>query len=64
MSISPNVGSAGGTVLTANVQGVGIGTTGLDIVDGSGSSVCKTVKVLKYGEVQCLTKAVEIPSAT
>jgi hypothetical protein len=57
VSISPNTGSAGGTVLTANVQGVGIATTELDIVDATGASICQTVKVVSYGVVECLTIA-------
>lgn len=33
MMITPNAGSPGGTLVTATVPGVGLGTTGLDLVD-------------------------------
>jgi len=40
VEINPRSGSVGGTLITANVQGVGPGTTGLDIVDMEGNSIC------------------------
>jgi len=60
VSISPTTGSVGGTQVTANVQGVGLGTTGIDIVDSSGTSICASVTVQSYGSVLCETKKQEI----
>ena len=60
VSISPNTGSAGGTVITANVQGVGTLTTGLDIVDQTGASICASVEITAYGVVKCTTLAQDI----
>lgn len=49
VSISPASGSPGGSVITATVAGVGTETTGLDLVDSTGSSICETVGVVSYG---------------
>jgi len=58
VSVSPNVGSQAGQLLTVNVQGVGRQTTGLDILDSAGNSICASMTIEKYGEVLCRTKSV------
>ena len=57
VSITPNSGSAGGTWIVANVQGVGPQTSGLDLVDSTDASICEKLEVPSYGVVRCLTKA-------
>lgn len=65
VSLSINEGSVGGSNITANIQGVGITTTGLELVDSvNGSSLCAKLTVLSYGVVQCQTKAGEIATGT
>jgi len=65
VSVSPKVGSSGGTLITLNVQGVGFMTQGLEIVDSSTDlSICQEVKIVKYATVECLTNAAEIPAGT
>jgi len=64
MEISPSSGSTGGSLITAKIAGVGAKTTGLELVDSAGASICEKVTIVKYGEVQCLTKAQEIPAAS
>jgi len=41
VSITPNNGSIAGSVIVANIQGVGTGTTGLQLIDITGSSICR-----------------------
>jgi len=54
VSLSISEGSVGGTNITANIEGVGTSTTGLELVDSvSGTSLCTKVTVLSYGQVQC-----------
>tara|TARA_B110000285_G_C15074264_1_gene589785 strand:+ start:76 stop:264 length:189 start_codon:yes stop_codon:yes gene_type:complete len=57
VSISPNVGSIGGTVITAQVPGATVTSTDIDIKDPSGNSICETIAVISYGVVECKTKA-------
>jgi hypothetical protein len=64
VSISPNVGSVGGTVITATVPGATVTSTGLDIVDADGDSICETVEVVSYGVIECKTKDEEIAAET
>jgi hypothetical protein len=40
MSITPNEGGVGGTLIEAFVPGVGTATTGLDLVDQSDRTIC------------------------
>jgi len=54
VSVSPNSGSVGGTLITAVVPGAG---SSIDIVDSTGSSVCESVKLVSYGVVECKTLA-------
>lgn len=54
VSLSINEGSVGGSNITANVQGVGTKTLGLQLVDSAtGSSVCSKLDIVSYGVVQC-----------
>lgn len=65
--ISMNIqdGSLGGSLITANVQGVGPSTSGFELVDSSsGSSICKSVNIPSYGVVECTTIASEIAEGT
>jgi hypothetical protein len=64
VSVSPNVGSIGGTVITATVPGATITSTDIDIVDSDGNTVCQTVTVVDYGVVECLTITGEIAAST
>jgi len=64
MEISPSSGSTGGSLITATIAGVGVKTSGLDLVDAAGASICQKVTIVSYGQVQCLTKAQEIPAAS
>lgn len=63
-SISPNVGSVGGTIITATVPGATTSSTGIDIVDDSNNSICETVTVTSYGVVECKTLAQVINAST
>jgi hypothetical protein len=53
--ISPSVGSLGGALIVADVRGIGNMTTNVTLVTGTGTNVCAKVKIVKYGQVQCLT---------
>ena len=64
VSLSLNEGSVGGSIITANVQGVGPSTTGFDLVDSSGASICQKVTITSYGVVECQTIASEIAADT
>jgi hypothetical protein len=54
VSISPNSGSIGGSLITAVVPGAGSSAT---IVDSTGASICSTVKLTAYGVIECKTLA-------
>jgi len=54
-SVSPNVGSIGGSLIIADVRGIGNMTTGVTLVSGT-VDICASVSIKKYGELQCLTK--------
>jgi hypothetical protein len=58
--ISPNSGSAGGTLLTVTGAGFGKRTSGLTLVDSSDKDVCASVTITGYGSFTCLTKPGEI----
>ena len=64
MEVSPSSGSAGGSLITAVVPGVGIKTKNIDLVDATGASICQKVTIVSYGQVQCLTKAQVIVAAS
>jgi len=50
-------------MITATVAGVGTQTTGLDLVDSTGASICQTVNITAYGRVLCLTTSAAIASS-
>ncbi len=54
-SVAPNVGSIGGSLIIAEVRGIGNMTTGVTLVSGT-VDICASVTIKKYGELQCLTK--------
>jgi len=59
VSISPSVGSLGGTLVSAVVPGVGTSTTGVDLVGADGKSICRDPKQLKitaYSKIECWTR--------
>jgi len=65
VSVSPNVGSAGGTLITAKVAGLGKKQLNVDIVNAVDDvSICSKVTIEEYGKVQCLTKIESIPTGT
>jgi hypothetical protein len=62
VSITPNVGTPGSTLIRANVQGVGTLTAKPDFINKkTGASICRsdTIKVLSYGLIECWTKREE-----
>jgi len=61
--VSPNAGSAGGSIIAATVQGVGPKTQGVTLVDAAGADICDKVTINKYSRVECHTKAQVIASA-
>ena len=63
LSVSPSVGSAGGSLITAVVKGVGINTKGLSLfttVNGADVDICASVQVVAYGIVRCKTKVLTV----
>jgi hypothetical protein len=54
--ISPNIGSIGGSMIYADVRGIGIKTTDATLVNSANVSVCASVTIKKYGQLQCFTK--------
>jgi hypothetical protein len=63
VSISPSSGSVGGTLIRANIQGVGTGSTLIDLLDQSGASMCESVEITAYGSVNCQTRKQEISAS-
>jgi len=56
LSISPLVGSAGGSKVVVKGSGFGLETKGLNLFDGKTNKlVCSKVKVVSYGVFTCLT---------
>jgi hypothetical protein len=53
--VTPNVGSIGGSLIVADVRGIGNMSTGVTLVSGT-LDICASVTIKKYGELQCLTK--------
>ena len=61
--ITPNTGSAGGSVIAATVHGLGTKTQGVNLVDAAGAPICDKVTITKYSRVECHTKAAVMASA-
>jgi hypothetical protein len=56
LSISPLVGSAGGSQIIVTGTGFGLGTQGLNLFDSKTNKLlCSKVTVLAYGSFSCLT---------
>jgi hypothetical protein len=51
-------------MIYAMVVGVGLETTGLELVDSTGSSICQTVSIMSYGMILCHTKIQDIAAAS
>jgi len=49
-SVAPNVGSIGGSLIIADVRGIGNMTTGVTLVSGT-LDICASVSIKKYGEL-------------
>lgn len=74
ISVTPNVGSIGGSVLVARVEGLGpLSDTsdaywalhGGTLVDNAtGTDICSKVKVRSYGELECITTPGVINAST
>ena len=61
LSISPLVGSAGGSQIIVTGTGFGLGTQGLNLFDSlTNKLICSKVSVLSYGSFSCLTNPVVI----
>ena len=56
--ISTSQGSLGGTLLVADVRGLGVNSNALSLAltTSGGIYVCQTRNVTKYGKLECLTK--------
>lgn len=64
LSLTPNVGSPAGSLVTASVPGVGVNTMNVTLVDSNGKNLCKKVTIPSYGVVQCLTLAATVADTT
>jgi hypothetical protein len=63
VSIAPSTGSVGGTLIRANIQGVGTKSENVDITDAAGASLCESVEIKAYGVVDCFTRQQEITAS-
>jgi hypothetical protein len=62
VSISPNAGSIGGSLLNVTIPGVGLNST-VDILASNGSSICaNNATVTSYGVVSCKSNPGEMTS--
>jgi hypothetical protein len=57
ISVTPSVGSPAGSIIIAQVKGVGPNSIGVNLKDTTGQDVCQSVIIYKSGEIQCKTKA-------
>jgi hypothetical protein len=48
--VTPNVGSIGGSLIVADVRGIGNMSTGVTLVSGT-IDICASVTIKKYGEL-------------
>jgi hypothetical protein len=55
VSISPNVGTKGGTTIVADIPGITVSDT-VDIRDTNGRTICLNIRIVSYGVVECDTK--------
>lgn len=64
VSVSPNSGSIGGSLITATVPGIGSSASDITLVDADGNDICEKVSIPSYGVLNCKTKAEVIAAAT
>ena len=64
VSFSVQTGSPGGSLIIANVQGIGKATLVSNFVFGDNKELCQSVTIKTYGKVECLTKVEEVPNGT
>ena len=63
VSLSSNTGSSAGSIITAQVKGVGVDDQ-VTLYDSVNSvNMCQTSKVIAYGILECLTISQEIPTS-
>jgi hypothetical protein len=55
-SISPNSGTSAGTLIRAQVPGVTVADSQVQLVDSAGVEICQTVSIVEYGVLDCTTK--------
>ena len=55
--ISPNEGSTGGSLITATAPGVGPATADITLVDSAGDSICDSLEIVAYSQIECRTVA-------
>lgn len=66
ISFSVQSGSPGGSLIIANVQGIGKATVVKNFVYGTNNAnnMCESVVIKSYGKVECSTKIKVIPDGT
>jgi hypothetical protein len=64
LGVSPNVGSPAGSLITLTVEGVGINTQNLVVIEGSNVQLCSSINIVDYAQVQCVTKVATLSSVT
>ena len=64
LSVTPNIGSPAGSLLTASVKGVGTMTQNVTLLLANGTNICKSVIITSYGVVQCITKVMIVADST
>lgn len=62
ISISPEVGSIGGSVITVTGSGFGMSVDGIGLYDGT-QEICTSTEIVSYGVFTCTTDAIEIDNA-
>ena len=64
ISLSANTGSSAGSIITAEVKGVGINDKVTLYDETTRTNICASSRVTAYGELECLTVAEEIAENT
>lgn len=59
LTITPSVGSSGGSIISVTGSGFGTETVGLNLL-ADGETLCSVVEITAYGEFTCLTNAIEV----
>jgi hypothetical protein len=55
-NVQPSIGSLGGSLIIAEVRGVGVNSLAVTLLTQDGIDICQEVKIPKYGQVLCRTK--------